>query len=393
MKRSLKEQNGTNSTDMRFSNKLLILNILRKQSLSRSELARQMGLSRAGITILVEDLLQAEILQEVGISKAELGRRPMMLRIRADSFYAIGVSLTRRDCNIGILNIEGEFLTKQSVALPKEYKASELISMLCSEAREMVKNSNVDTDRILGVGISTPGPVDVENGRVLSSDRFNKWSNVAIVEEMDALLPWHCYLQNTSIARTMLEKNYGAGLPYKDFVYIKVADAIGGGVVIGDTLHTGLGQFGNEVGHMTIQFDGERCICGNVGCLALYAAIPALLKRFASAGFDSWKQVVDEAYQGNSSALKIVQAESNYLAAAVVSIANLLEPEAFILAGDIDYRNNLLLSLVREQVDTTRMMRGKHNIDIVGANITQDADLLAAATIIVEKFYQGEFPL
>lgn len=393
MKKNQKDQNGTRSTDMRFSNKLLLLNLLRKQQVSRAELARQMGLTRAGVTMLVDELLQSGILQEVGTNRAEMGRRPMMLRVKADCFYAVGISLTRRDCNIGLLNLEGQLVKKQSLDLPKEGSASELIEIICNRVQDMVAESGIPENRILGVGMSTPGPLDVANGVILNSDRFQKWSNFPIVAEVEQRLPWPGFLENTSVARTILEKNYGAGAAYSNFIYIKVADVIGGGVVIGNTLHTGVGKFGNEIGHMSIDLNGETCACGNVGCLSLYATIPALLARYSAPGFENWKQVIDAAYLGDRDALHIVQVESHYLGVAITSLSNLLEPEAFILAGDIDYRPELLLSLIREKVNSSRMLREMHGLDILGAQITENAELLGAAAIIIEKFYQGEFEL
>jgi len=394
MKNITRGQDGTNSSDMRNSNMLLILNILRKKSVSRSELARKTGLSRAGVTLLVDELLQNGVLEEGEANRAQQGgRRPIMLRVRADRFYAVGISITRRGCRIGLLNINGELIVKELVELSRETPVAVLLDQIAKQVREMVEGSRVDTACILGVGVSTPGPVDVVNGCTLTLERLAEWSQVPILAELNARLPWHCYLQNSSIARTILEKNYGVGVLYKNFVYMKVADAVGGGVVINDSLYTGIGRYGNEFGHMSIRYDGERCDCGNTGCLTLFAGIPALLGRHHEEGFASWEEVVDAAYQGDRNALHIVQEESGYLAVAIVGLANLLEPEAFILSGDIDYRSDLLLSLIRERVNTTRMMRERHGLEIVGAHITQDTELRGAATIIVEKFYQGEFKL
>lgn len=387
----MRPNQGTNSSEMRNSNELLILNLLRRQSCSRAKIAKLTGLSRAGVTILVDDLIRRGFIQETGEDSKGIGRKAMGLSINAKAGFIIGIHLRSKDCHIGIFDFLGGLLHHKEVIYDSELVP---IAQLISTAKTvlaMLQEHSVDSKKVLGVGICTSGPIDVGAGKVIRLS--SKWHEIEIVRVMESVLPWPCHLTNRSTARTMYEKFNGLCREYSDFVFLKVDEAVGGGVVSGGRLLNGYRQFGNEFGHMTIKFDGEQCECGNIGCVTLYASIPAILKQFEHLGMDSWKAVMDAAYGGDVGALQVVRKEAEYLSLSITSMCNLLEPQAVVLAGDIIYRPNLLVALIRENVSTRRILRSRHDVDILVSEEVEHINMKAAASIVLEALCEGELVL
>ena len=131
----------------------------------------------------------------------------------------------------------------------------------------------------------------------------------------------------------------------------------------------------------------------HLGCLTLYASIPALLKQFHHLGMHSWKEVMDAAYSGDVGALEAVRREAEYLSLSITSLCNLLEPQAVVLAGDVIYRPNLLVALIRENVNTRRILRSNHDVVILAAGEVEHINLKAAASIVLEAFCAGELEI
>ncbi|MEA5014104.1 MAG: ROK family protein [Candidatus Limiplasma sp.] len=387
----MKTKQGTNSSEMRSSNELLILNMLRKQTYSRAQIAKLSGLSRAGVTILVDNLMQRGFLRETDEQDQGLGRKAMGLRICEDVGYVVGIHLRRNDCGIGVFDFLGKLLYQRDLTYDAQLAAIAQLVSVGKAVMKMLEEYGIDAQKVFGVGLCTSGPVDVSAGKVIRLS--SKWHEIEIVRVLESVLPWPCHLTNRSTARTMYEKFYGVCRSYSNFIFLKVDESVGGGVVVGERLLSGYNQFGNEFGHMTIKCDGEQCECGNIGCLELYASVPALLQQFKHLGKESWQELMDAAYLGEVDALQAVRQEVEYLSCGIVSMCNLLEPQAIVLAGSIVYRPSLLVALIRENVSTRRILRNCHDIDILVAEEASHMNIRAAAAIVIEKLYGGELEL
>lgn len=369
---------------------MLVINCLREQTMSRADLAKTTGLTRAAISVIVDDLLVRGYIKEL----AHIGDKtlkPVHLAINAQSFFAAGVSLSREKCRVGIADLEGTVTAQEDVGLRDDMNVDACVDAICASLLRLTEGMNKET--ILGVGISAPGPIDTEHGRFLTPGRFECWHQVPLVEMMNKRLPWHSYMENAAVALTMTDRLYGAGKDFNSFVLLKVSSGVGGGIVNNKEILRGAGNYGNEIGHIVIQMNGEPCDCGNCGCLVAYASMPALLKRFERFGFSTWADVVDAAYAGDANAVLMVQTEAAYLSAAIISYINMLEPEAIVLAGAVAYKAQLLLALIRERVRSNVLMRGVRQTELLVSPILATDDVEVAATIIIEKYYRGEFGL
>jgi predicted NBD/HSP70 family sugar kinase len=386
------KNNATNSAFMKLCNRRLILNIVRKKVVSRAELARMTGLTRAAVTLIVDELIKDGIINEIGTAEANYGRKPVLLDLDPNSLYAVGVSITRYDCTIGIMNIKGELIEKRKVNISSSIDAYMNINAIMKDVQIMIEDSAVPVGKISGIGINTPGPVDIHTGTILAPPNFNIWHGVNIVSEFKKDYDLQVYLENNSASLALAEKNYGRGLEYQSFMLLVVDTGIGTGLIINDNLYRGVGGFGSELGHTSVDINGKPCSCGNRGCLEVFASIPSLLENVhrSDKTIKTWNELIDRALTGDETCRKAVENEALYLSAGIVNAMNILELEAVILTGDIQYKPELLLDLIRNKVESIAINRHIRKLPIMISSIVKDSEVISAASIVLEKYFMGD---
>ncbi len=321
------KKSATNSAIMKESNRRLILSIIRKKPSSRAELARITGLTRAAVTMIVDDLQKEGLLTETGSADADFGRKPVILDLNTKGLFAIGLYIAREACFICISDIKAEPLVQQKFVLDPSRGVDDCILQLIGRTESIISESGAPDNRIIGMGIAVPGPVDIYNGTIMNPPNFDLWHNVNITGAFKKRFEFPVYIENNAAALALAEKAYGAGIDFDSFMLLLVNEGIGAGIVIEDKLYKGEKGFGSEAGHITIDINGRSCSCGNKGCIEMYASTPSVINALADEGIrvDSWKAVVDEALNGNERCRKAIEDEARYLSAGIVNVMNVIE--------------------------------------------------------------------
>jgi N-acetylglucosamine repressor len=386
------KNNATNSTQMKFSNRWLILNIVRKNPVSRAEIARITMLTRAAVTIIVDELINDGVLIETGTAEANYGRKPVLLDLNPKSYYFLGLSITRDGSYIGVINIKGILLIKQEITLESSLDVYACLKIIVEAVKKIIDHSALPHEKFLGMGVCTPGPVDINKGIILNPPNFSKWHNLNIVRELKQSFAFDIFLENNSTSLTLMEKNYGRGAVFGNFMLLVVDTGIGAGMIINDNLYRGVGGFGCEVGHTSIDINGTQCSCGNKGCLEVYASIPAVLDAIRKRGQSrqTWSEVVDGAINDNDVCSEAVDREARYLSAGIINAMNILELEAVILTGDVNYKPEMLIDRIRKNVSRLAITRHIHELQVLNSSVEENSEVISAAAIIIEKFFKGE---
>ena len=380
-----------NSTFMKLQNRNEILKIIHKEPISRAELARITGLTRAAISIIVDELMDRNIIIETGTGEVDLGRKPVILDINPSSFYIIGLDISRAHYSIGLVNMKGQVVEKKRTPLQHQMNPFDTIKLVIKEISTILREKNIGEDKILGLGISAPGPLDVKNGIILNPPNFDMWKNVHVVDLLKEAFKFNIFIDNNSVALALAEKNFGIGKTLNSFILLVIDTGIGAGIVINDNLYRGREGFGGEVGHTSINMEGRTCSCGNRGCLEVYASIPAILEEASKINRDisSWNYIVDKAMDGDEQCNSILDREAKYLSSGIVNAVNILEVEAIVLTGDVIYEPGILQNKIYEYVNRTAIIRDIRKTDILITAIIEDREVVSAATIIIDKFFNG----
>ena len=157
-----------------------------------------------------------------------------------------------------------------------------LIPRIHDAIQQALDKASMSLENIEGIGIGVAGPLDSQTGMVFASPNLEGWHDVPLLDifkETYASYEFPIYLENDANAAGLGEYIFGAGQGSKNFVYLTISTGIGGCVIVDGNLLRGTSGTAAELGHMVIDWNGEPCNCGNVGCLESIASGTAIARR------------------------------------------------------------------------------------------------------------------
>ncbi len=359
-------RSATNSTLMRQKNEKIILSLINEEPISRAEISKRTGLTKAAVTIIVDDLKKRNIVTEKNVRVSSVGRNPVMLYLNGDCVYTIGINITRFDISVGITDLCGRVITEDVIEIKSPDRAFADIKKVIE--KQMSENG-IEPSKIHKTGVVTPGPIDVENGRILNPPNFEKWHNVSVVDELKKIIGFDVIYENVSSATAICEKYFGAAKESKSFLALLVDEGVGSGIVIDNVLFKGPCEFG----HIPIKLDGKKCGCGNRGCLEKYASVPEIL---AGTQYKSWAEAVD-ANDG------ILKQEAEYLSSAIITANNIFSLESVVLCGELSYKPEKLIEYISERISGCMLA----NSDFKVRAGMVESEVLVASAIAIHDFF------
>ena len=377
-----------NAVNSKEHNRKLLLRHILNTSVSRSDIASLTGLTRAGAGVIVDSLIRDGFLEEEVARKSGKGRSPKKLFIRSDAVYALGINITRLGCALGICGLNGAILARRSFPASSWKSRDEAVELIYGQMEKLLKDSKIDRRKIMGAGITTPGPVDSARGIILTPPDFDHWEFCPIAEIFEKKFGFPAYLENNAIARTIEEQYYGLGKKYEDFINLVVDNGIGGGIVINNELIKGVGGCGSELGHISINSRGKKCFCGNIGCLEMYANPRHFIEEAGRKGrpVADWNGIAAAAEKGSRFFIEMVKRMAGFLACECTSLINLFEPQVIIISGELSHNSSLLIKLIMEQVNENRINRNIREVEIKSSDTDQSQGVMAAATLVFNSY-------
>lgn len=304
--------------------------------------------------------------------------------------YVLGYDVGGTKISAVIGNEKGYILKKLYRRTAKEYGKSGITNELIEMGEELIKTSGIR--EISKIGIIFAGPVDAENGVIISSPNIIGLKNYNITKDLENHFNVKVYLQNDASASTIAEKLFGAARNLSNFVYITLSTGIGGGIFIDNKLYKGAHGMAGEVGHMVIMPNGPICGCGRRGCLEAIAGGKGIARRVIEnisavknstifsdmnpADIDA-KTIFAAKRSGDMFAQLIVEETIYYLAVGIVNIINILDPEAIIIGGGISLEGDDLFRPLKMAI-REEMKSMKRPVKILKA-LKNGADLACIA--------------
>lgn len=397
------------TSSIRDINQLRILGLLRSNpGVSRAEIVRQSGLGKATVSTIVADLLAAGVVSEggAGIQVAGAGRPPVALKIDGTARTAIGVELTGSRCLAALTDLYAEPLrfanypmADSSVETSLEYVARAVSELLHGQ----------DPVRLLGVGVGVPGPVDIERRRVIQAENLG-WVDVDFGEMLHQRIGKPVMVVKRQAAGALGEYWHGAGVGKPSLLYISIGTGIGSGMAVRGELYEGASGSAGEIGHVTIDPDGQRCKCGNLGCLETLASSPAVAARTrqlikggrTSTLVESCKGILESitpdmvfeaAACSDSLAVEVVREAARYLGIGVATAINLLNPSVVAIGGDVLEAGEVFLQPLREVVRSRSYSISYAAAEIVFGSLGHRAAAIGAATLAIDRFFTLADPI
>jgi len=365
-----------------FNRRIVLEAIRRNDRMARADISRLTGLSPPAVGRIVTRLIEDGFVVEAGRRKAEAGQPPKALALNPDAAFTVGLHLDYGGIAGVLVDLAGRPRARRTIARD-DPSPEQALSDLAAIHGALLDAADVEAEDLLGIGLVSVGPIDVESGSVKRPPYLPAWESVPLRHELAAATGLPVFLDNNGTAAAIGEWWYGAAGAYDDFVYAYLGHGIGGGVFLDGRIHRGALSNAGELGHVVVAPDGPACACGSVGCLEAVASLFAL-KRDLGAGAGETARLDAAVRDGDAAVMAWLDAAACHLAQAVTSATNLLDLQAFVLGGRPSARVlRYLAEGVRRRLHTMTMRGRLAPPAVVLGRTGPDIAALGAATLPV----------
>lgn len=375
---------------MKSVNKSLILNKIRtNQPISRAQIAKDTKLTPPTVSNIVKELLEQEIVKESELGVSKGGRKPTMLQINSNRFYVIGVDVGPNTIDCLITDLSGNVLERSSNKLNGELTNVQFLTKLKDILHHIIQ-SITEQEKIIGIGIAMHGVVDVENGISLFAPNL-KLNNIPIKEELEKEFDLVVKVENDARAMALGESWFGQhGNPFSMLV-VNIGSGVGAGVVVNGKLYHGANDLAGEVGHMTIDINGEICDCGNKGCLQTFATGAAIVKRanqISNEPIKSGEEVYKLAKNGIQEYITILEETGRIIGIGLTNLIHIINPELIVLGGGVTKSEKFLLNPIKEEIRNRGLTKNAMETKVVISSHGDDATLLGAISLVLIELFE-----
>lgn len=378
---------------MREVNRSIVLDILREgRPVSRVELARRTRLSKPTVSSIVEDLLGAGLVREVGVDPAmhRTGRPPSLLvyNERAVAFAGIqfGVSTT----HVAVADGLGGIVASETVPAVRG-DARQSVRDAHRALRAAIARSGMKRDQLRAAGVAVPGLVDPQTGACTIAPNLD-WHDAPPIQDLvGSAVGVPAVVANSTHAAAIAESHL-RGEEHRVLVWVYAGSGVGAGIVLDGTLFTGATGYAGELGHSPAVEDGLPCSCGNRGCLETVASSGAIVRRATElirSGADGDLRrrrrgltadvVAELAAQGDGSAAAVMREAGEYLGRGIAYLANVLSPSVVVLGGPLVMMSETYVEAARDSA--TRHALPAERLRVEVTSVGPDAPLLGVVQL------------
>jgi len=373
---------------MRSHNTALLLHLAwQAGEISRADLVRETGLAPSTVSGVVSELIERGLMRESHAARTTGGRPPIVLRFDEERFHLLGVDLGATHISLALTNLRAQIVAWRTVDHPVRSDPHGALERVVALVGEVLAETGVGLDAVLGLGLGVPSPVDPARPDNLSPRILPAWEGVHPAAWLAERLQIPVRVDNDANLCALAEAWHGAGKEQPSVAYIKLGTGVGAGFILhGDILH-GANGFAGEIGHTAIDSSGPQCSCGLRGCLQTLVGSAAVIER---AGPDpkgkprSLAQVARAAALGEPAALDAVQHAGRHLGAAIANLFNLLNPSVVVLGGGLTAAGEPLLQALRESVRERPLWAALASADVVLSELGDRTAALGAATLLLQ---------
>ncbi len=405
--------------NVKYINKHAALDLIRftPGGISRAELAERMNLTRAAVTSIVSDLIQAAIIQEAESRVGGSGRPPVILEINPNRGWVAGIDFGASHVSVVLSNFSAHVIEEQEIPLDIALGPETCLGQANQLLENLLAKQGLAKNRLLAIGMGVPGPIMSEAGTVIAPPIMPGWNEFPIRDTMEA--SWKCpvSLNNDAELGALGEWAYGAARGEQNLVFVKVGTGIGAGLLLDGKIYHGATGAAGEIGHLTIEDNGPLCTCGNRGCLEALASGKAIAlqaqeavqkgKRTQLADVKPLERITAQdvalaARRGDLIAQQILARAGSYLGIAIAGLVNLFNPQMIVVGGGVAQIGDLFLEPVRDTVRRRSLPASVGVLRITTALLGRRAPVLGAAaqalsiaihTLAEEKAFSSDISL
>lgn len=393
---------GSNLIKVKAINLSVVLSQIRLRGpISRTELADLTELTSATITNVVNHLERLNLVTESGrvVSRGG-GRNRVLLTLNNAAYRTVGVEISRHYVDAVLVDLAGHVVASAHEEFEQGEGPRQIISRVVRMVKGLIQESG--THPVVACGIGVPGPVNTADGVVISPPNFPGWRWLPLRDQVASQINLPVYIDDDAKTAALGESWFGAGRNVDSMVYLAVGTGIGAGVIVDGVLYRGTHELAGQIGHITLDVNGPRCECNNIGCLEVLASIPALvgtvrarldageeseLKWAHSNGALSIEAICEAVASADPLATDVMERGIQYLGAGLINLVNLYDPQMIVMGGRLVRLFDSLIPRLRRFVRERAYSFAAESVTIVPATLRARASAVGAATLALEQLF------
>ena len=361
--------------------------------LTSTDISDQTGKSIPYTIKVLNELIREGYVEEKGFANSSGGRKPLNYSLIADTHYILSVAIDQFSAQLVVVDMGNNFVSPVihvNFDL-KLLKADAFLKLVENFIREMP----VTKTTILGMVITMPGFVDIENGM---NHSYLEVPGQTLVDYLEEQLSIPVFLDNNSTAIALGEQKFGVAAQAKNLMVLNLGYGIGLGMIVDNKIFRGDNGFAGEFSHIPLFNNGKLCTCGKRGCLeteASFIAITANAKEGIKQGqvtslsnypeLDA-EHIIAEAIKGDLFAVKLISEAAYHVGRALAILIHLMNPGAIILSGKGGHVGKIWMAPIQQAINEHCIPRLTDETDLFVSNLNNNAQLVGGAVIMVENF-------
>jgi predicted NBD/HSP70 family sugar kinase len=404
-----------NQQDIKKINRSLVLKLIcTEQGLSRIDISRLTGLTKMSVTNIVKQLIDEGYIKEGCFSEKQegAGRKPIVLLPCEDSVFVVGVYISRDFVKVSLVTLSAKIIKTETSYLAENENSHSLLQKILSNVCKIINIVSVEhgsvehcsKEKIAGIGVACIGPIDMYRGLILSPPDFYGIQNLYVKEFLENNTGLNVVVSTDTKASAIAENLYGKGKNLKNFIYVGVTHGIGSGIIVDGNLYMGEMGLSGEIGHATINFNGNVCSCGNKGCLETYASIPniiktakskisenknTILKKIDNFGFND---IIDNMHT-DTFCKSLINNMAIYLGTALVGTINTLDLSTVIIGHEGAYGGEYFAHLIENYINNRILFKNSKCVKVEISKFKDECPVIGSGALVLNKLFDSSWNL
>lgn len=332
----------------------LLYSLIRKQGpIKVSSLTELTGYKHTTCVRLLDELVQAGLINDSGLGVSSGGRRPVMYVINPTSHYIIGVEITNLYTTVLLLDLHLNIIETKKLKMDHESTGEFTLNFVISCVDQLLVQNKIEKEKLLGIGVGLLDPIDSEKGTIKNACSFiaGGWEELNIVEYLEDAMKCLVFINNGTNLAALAEFRLKYSKETENIIFVSSDMSIRCGVVQQGRLLSHKNEMDDAFGHMIIDVHGQRCTCGSYGCLQAYSSLPAIreevikrIKRGEPSYLQesvedieelSFHQILEAMEQEDRLSLEVLKDAAYYFGIGLTNLIFLLRPDIVICGGTL----------------------------------------------------------
>lgn len=392
-----------NQVLVRKLNTSLVLHCLRTRGpLSRASLSAAIGLNRSTVSSLINGLLDENLVREIGLQASERGRPGMLLELNPAGGCAVGIEIGVDFLSITLTDFVAQPMWCQRIVSDPMDGQDVILERAEGMVQEALDRGMSQNLRPLGIGLGVPGLVDTRQGSLVFAPNLG-WNDVPLRPMWTSRFDLPVFVENEANAAALGEYYFGVAQDVENLIYLSAGIGLGGGIIVNGSLFRGSSGYAGEVGHMTVDPNGELCGCGKRGCWETLVGPRAIVRRVRRAiesdGEPSQVSslvrgelseidmdiVVRAARAGDKVARTALEEVGVQLGIGIANLINAFNPELVVLGGALSLGSELLLPVIKEIIRDHALVQPHGNVQVVCSAHGTGACIMGGIALVLDN--------